>query len=83
MDTPATGPTTIIAATSDEPRHEPVRRRAASIARDAGSTVIPCATPRMKRSVPSVEEYQPSPNRTAVARTPHLLSDSGGPMQSD
>src|SRR5437667_10503374 len=40
METPATGPTTIIAVTSDKPRHEAVRRRAASIARDSGSTVI-------------------------------------------
>jgi hypothetical protein len=40
METPAFRPTTIVAVTSEEPRHDPVRRRAAAIAKDAGSTVI-------------------------------------------
>lgn len=40
METPRFRPATIVAVTSDQPRHEVVRRRAAAVARDAGSTII-------------------------------------------
>ena len=40
METPKMRPATIIAVTSDDPRHDAVRRRAAAIARDAQSRVI-------------------------------------------
>jgi len=40
MDSPSFRPSTIVAVTSEEPRHAAVRRRAAAIARDARSTVI-------------------------------------------
>jgi hypothetical protein len=40
MDTPKMRPATIVAVTSEEPQHAAVRRRAAAVARDAGSTII-------------------------------------------
>ena len=40
METPKMRPTTIVAVTSEDPRHDAVRRRAIAIARDAQSTVI-------------------------------------------
>jgi hypothetical protein len=40
MERPKMRPATIVAVTSEEPRHAAVRRRAAAIARDAGSTII-------------------------------------------
>lgn len=40
METPKMRPATIVAVTSEDPRHEAVRRRAIAIARDAQSTVI-------------------------------------------
>jgi hypothetical protein len=40
METPKMRPATIVAVTSEEPRHDAVRKRAAAIARDAGSTII-------------------------------------------
>jgi hypothetical protein len=40
MNEPTFRPATIVAVTSEEERHAAVRRRAAAIARDAGSTVL-------------------------------------------
>jgi hypothetical protein len=40
MDTPAPRHATIVAVTTQDDRHAAVRKRAASLARDAGSTVI-------------------------------------------
>jgi hypothetical protein len=40
MEVPKMRAITIVAVTSEDPRHEAVRRRAAAIARDAGSTII-------------------------------------------
>ena len=40
METPKMRPATIVAVTSQDPRHVAVRKRAAAIARDSGSTII-------------------------------------------